>query len=119
GSTVVIIPPHGDMKDYLDSLHMLGNYPIAALAPGHGELILDPRSEIRGVIAHRLQRQAKVIEVMERRRDGTLLTLTPMVDDDVDASRHPMARYSLWAPLLKLEREGRVVQRGDEWHWRG
>jgi glyoxylase-like metal-dependent hydrolase (beta-lactamase superfamily II) len=119
GSTVVIIPPHGDMKDYLASLTMLNHYPITALAPGHGQLILDPQHEIRGVIAHRLQREAKVIEVMERLRDGTLDSLTPPVYDDVDPARHGIARYSLWAHLLKLEKEGRVAQRGDEWFWLG
>ncbi|WP_369809147.1 MBL fold metallo-hydrolase [Oceanicoccus sp. KOV_DT_Chl] len=34
GSTVVIIPPHGDMKDYISSLQLLLDYPLTALGPG-------------------------------------------------------------------------------------
>ena len=36
GSTVIIIPPDGSMRLYLDSLRRLRELPLAALAPGHG-----------------------------------------------------------------------------------
>src|SRR5262245_25338435 len=36
GSTVVIAPPDGDMKAYLESLARLQREPVARLAPGHG-----------------------------------------------------------------------------------
>lgn len=119
GVTVVIIPPHGDMKDYLDSLRMLHAYPLAAIAPGHGSLMFDPRREIDAVIRHRLMREAKVVRELVERGQGTLATLTPSVYDDVDASRHPIARYSLWAHLLKLQRDGRVREQGGVWCWIG
>lgn len=119
GSTVVITPPNGDMKDYLDSLNMLLNYPITALAPAHGQLILDPIAEINGLVAHRLAREAKVIEVLRRQRHGSLDDLTPLVYDDVNPGLHPIARYSLWAHLLKLQKDG--LARGDhgDWTWLG
>lgn len=119
GSTVVIVPPHGDMKDYLDSLVMLRGYGIEAIAPGHGQLIFEPEREIAAVIAHRMQREARVVAVMQQRGSGTLPELVPPIYDDVDPVRHGMARYSLWAHLLKLARDGRVEQRGEQWHWLG
>jgi glyoxylase-like metal-dependent hydrolase (beta-lactamase superfamily II) len=115
GVTVVIVPPHGDMKDYLDSLQLLHSYPLAAIAPGHGSLMFDPHREIDAVIRHRLMREAKVVRVLGERGQGTLDTLTPPVYDDVDASRHPIARYSLWAHLLKLQRDGRVRELDGVW----
>lgn len=119
GTTVVIIPPHGDMKDYVDSLQMLLSYPIAAIAPGHGQLLLDPAREIQAVTRHRLMREAKVARVLSELRQGTLESLTPPVYDDVDPARHNIARYSLWAHLLKLQRDGKVQERADGWHWLG
>ena len=117
GWTVVIIPPHGDMKDYLDSLQLLLNYPLAAIAPGHGHLIFEPVNEVNAVMRHRLMREAKVVRVLSQTRQGTLESLTPSVYDDVDAARHRIARYSLHAHLLKLQRDGKVQERADGWHW--
>lgn len=119
GVTVVIIPPHGDMKDYLDSLHMLRDYPIDAIAPGHGEVILDPQREINSVSRHRQMRESKVLRVLADCKSGTLDTLTPPVYDDVDPARHKIARYSLWAHLEKLKRDGLVDEVGGTWHWLG
>ncbi len=118
GSTVVIIPPHGDMYDYMQSLQLLLDYPLRALGPGHGHIIDSPVEEIKGIIQHRLQRESKVINVLSTMHQGALENLTPLVYDDVDTRLHPVARYSLWAHLLKLEREGRVVAEGDNWIFR-
>ena len=117
GSTVVIIPPHGDMKDYIESLELLLPYPIKALAPGHGTIINQPMDEIRGIIDHRLGREAKVVGVITQQREGSLDTLTPLVYDDVDASLHPIARYSLHAHLIKLQKEQKVIAEGNVWRW--
>lgn len=107
GSTVVIIPPAGDMKAYLESLHKLLALPLRGLAPGHGELILDPADEIRRLIRHRLWREEKLLQVLAR-QGGTLEVLVPVVYDDVSPSLHPIAQFSLHAHLLKLQQEQRV-----------
>ena len=116
GSTVVIIPPHGDMKDYIASLQLLLEYPLRALGPGHGLIIDDPVNEIEGLIAHRLGREAKVLETLCSVGHGSLDALTPLVYDDVDSRLHPIARCSLLAHLIKLEKEGRALR--DEEIWR-
>ena len=53
GSTVVILPPDGSMRLYLQSLGRLRTLPLTALLPGHGAAILDPLAEIDRVSAHR------------------------------------------------------------------
>jgi len=115
GSTVVIIPPHGDMKDYIDSLSLLLDYPIAAIAPGHGYLMENPEQEIRGLIEHRLGREDKVVACLQRCGKIHLDELVPLVYDDVDSSLHPIAAYSLLAHLIKLEKEQRAQQQQQDY----
>lgn len=114
GSTVVIIPPAGDMKAYLESLRKLLRYPIRAFAPGHGELIADPAAEVERLLQHRLWREDKLLAVLQRQR-GNLETLVVSVYDDVDAGMHWLAQLSLHAHLLKLEQEGRACCVQGEW----
>lgn len=115
GSTVVIIPPHGDMKDYIDSLRLLLDYPLTAIGPGHGHIILNPHDEVKGLIAHRLRREAKVIEKLGLSGPVSTEQLTPLVYDDVDSSLHTIASYSLMSHLIKLQKEHRAELSGDIW----
>lgn len=117
GTTVVVIPPSGDMSEYIASLRLLANYPIEAIAPAHGHLIFQPQRELERLIRHRLFREAKVVSAMQRMRRGSLDDITPPVYDDVKPQLHPIARYSLWAHLIKLQRDGRVAESDGEWRW--
>lgn len=115
GSTVVIIPPSGDMKAYLESLRKLLPYPVRYLAPGHGTTIETPKAEIEHLIEHRLKRERKVTAAMARLRRTTMDELTPVVYDDVSPAMHPIAQLSLLAHLLKLQKEGLVRHENDHW----
>ena len=117
GSTVVITPPNGSMKAYIESLQLLLNYPIDALAPAHGQIILEPDVEIKKLIKHRLQRESKVASALRDLQRGSLDALTPIVYNDVHVLLHPIARHSLLAHLLKLQQEVKAIERNDEWHW--
>lgn len=119
GSTVVIVPPNGDMQDYLNSLNLLLDYPIAAFAPAHGQLILQPQAEIKMLIKHRLLRESRAIGALQRVQHGTLDDITPLAYADVNPELHRIARYSLWAHLLKLQKEGRVAEADGDWRWVG
>ena len=50
GSTVVIPPPDGNMKDYIDSLKKLKRYEMKSIAPGHGEIISHPYAAAEWII---------------------------------------------------------------------
>lgn len=116
GSTVVIIPPAGVMKDYIESLQKMKNYPLQSLGPGHGELMSEPLEIVEGIIQHRLRREQKVVDKLTVHGAVTLEALTTTVYDDVDESMHFMASLSLWAHLIKLEDEGHALQ--EDKHWR-
>ena len=119
GSTVVIIPPHGDMSDYLASLRLLKDYPLRWLGPGHGELMEHPIEVVDWLLDHRLGRERKVVAALEQ-ASGDLDGLLPRVYDDVDPGLHFMARLSLHAHLIKLRRDGRAEEdEGKVWRLLG
>jgi glyoxylase-like metal-dependent hydrolase (beta-lactamase superfamily II) len=118
GTTVVIIPPEGSMRDYLASLRRLQAMPVSALAPGHGTVIDDAQAEIARVVAHRLQRESKLVAALSARGAATLDELLPEVYADVPVSLHEWARYSLHAHAIKLVEDGRAEVTGQVYRWR-
>jgi glyoxylase-like metal-dependent hydrolase (beta-lactamase superfamily II) len=109
GSTVVIWPPDGNMRAYLESLRRLLQLDIKILAPGHGHLIEQPYAELDRLIRHRLRREDKVRQAVLRTAAGvTIETLLPSAYDDVPSVLHQMAARSLQAHLDKLADDGEI-----------
>jgi glyoxylase-like metal-dependent hydrolase (beta-lactamase superfamily II) len=115
GSTVVISPPNGSMRDYLRSLEKLLSLELAAFAPGHGHLIRTPHDEVRKIIAHRLKREEKVVNALTRKSPGNLDELVAFAYDDVPERLYPPAKRSLHAHLIKLVEDGRAREVSDRW----
>jgi glyoxylase-like metal-dependent hydrolase (beta-lactamase superfamily II)/8-oxo-dGTP pyrophosphatase MutT (NUDIX family) len=114
-STVVINPPDGDMAAYLDALRALGTLELDWLAPGHGFLMAQPQRVLQALIAHRLRREAKVVDALRALGEADADALLARVYDDVPARLHGVALRSLRAHLLKLERDGRARERDQRW----
>lgn len=119
GSTVVILPPDGSMRLYLESLRQLLTQPIDALAPGHGAVIPEAKADIERVIAHRLKREHKLVTALRLRGAATLDDVLAEVYDDTPVHLHKLAKFSLLAHAIKLDEDGRVARRGDTWTWLG
>ncbi|SFR63391.1 Glyoxylase, beta-lactamase superfamily II [Marinobacter daqiaonensis] len=115
GSTVVINPPDGDMKDYLESLDRLLLEDIRWIAPAHGFLIGKVQSVIDWLTTHRLTRERKIANSLREHGPGTLEELVKHAYDDVPASIHGLAKRSLLAHLIKLRKEDRARESDDVW----
>jgi glyoxylase-like metal-dependent hydrolase (beta-lactamase superfamily II) len=115
GSTVVIDPPDGNMKHYLQSLAKVKSLRPVALAPGHGELIHDPDRAIDWIIDHRLEREAKVVVALRGNPGVTAMELVPHVYKDVDKKLYGWAERSLLAHLLKLEDDDAAIRDNGLW----
>ena len=115
GSTVVISPPDGDMVVYLASLQRLLGFEQSAFAPGHGHVIERTHDEVRRLIAHRMKREQKVVDAFAAKNPATIDELVPLAYDDVPPQVHPVARRSLHAHLLKLERGKRAAEENGSW----
>ncbi|MEJ2603174.1 MAG: MBL fold metallo-hydrolase [Gammaproteobacteria bacterium] len=116
GSTVVIAPPDGNMADYLRSLALLKRYALERIAPGHGEMLESPAAVVDWIIEHRNEREAKVLERLERVGPCEMDILLAEVYDEVDPRLLPLAKYSLRAHLDKLLEEDRAIL--EDGHWR-
>src|SRR5205085_10011285 len=97
GSTVVISPPDGDMRLYLESLERVRRMNVAAIAPAHGPLLTDPDAVVSGYIAHRVQREQRVADALAARGTADIPSLVRDVYTDVPQDRYPIAQFSLWA----------------------
>ena len=64
-STTVIAPPDGSMADYMNSLRQLLTLDHAIYWPGHGGPVRDPQRYLRGLIAHRRQRERMILEAVK------------------------------------------------------
>src|SRR5438874_3592788 len=69
--TVVIIPPEGEMEEYVNSLKRLQTVPLREMVPAHGPTITDPQAKLVEYITHRMQREQQVMVALEGLPRGT------------------------------------------------
>jgi len=112
--SVVIDPPDGDMRAYLGSLERCAALEPETLFPAHGSPSGAAVRRIRALIAHRLEREAKVVASLDV-GPRPLEDLVPRVYDDTPRELWGWAERSLLAHLEKLEREGRAERAGEGW----
>jgi glyoxylase-like metal-dependent hydrolase (beta-lactamase superfamily II) len=107
--TTIYIPPNlqGDLMAYLTSLERVLALQPARLLPAHGPVIDDPERVLRGYIEHRGEREAQIIALL-RGGERTPEAMVEHLYRGLKESLVPMARESVLAHLLKLEREGRA-----------
>jgi glyoxylase-like metal-dependent hydrolase (beta-lactamase superfamily II) len=118
--SVFIYPDPGALSGYLDGLRRLRSRSLALLGPGHGPVVDDPAAKLDEYIAHRLDRERRVLEALA---DGARTTdeLLDRVWDDAPAALRPAAAVTLAAHLDKLAEERRLpegVERPAGWEER-
>ena len=107
-STTVVAPPDGDMADYMDSLDVVIAREFSALWPTHGAPVMDPAPFLLAYRAHRLAREAQVLERLAA-GDRRIAEMIPTLYAAVGQRLWPAASLSVLAHLSKLVREGRVT----------
>jgi ribonuclease/clavin/mitogillin len=111
--SVLIDPPEGNMRDYLNSLERLRSLPhLTVLFGAHGPAIGSPRAKIEEYIAHRLEREAKILAAV---REGARMPaeIVERVYTDVHPKAHVMAERAVLAHLEKLEADNLIAKRDD------
>jgi glyoxylase-like metal-dependent hydrolase (beta-lactamase superfamily II) len=107
-STTVVAPPDGDMADYMDSLDRVIARGFSTLWPTHGAPVTEPGPFLAAYRAHRMAREAQIMERLAA-GDRRISDMVPSLYAAVDSRLWPAASLSVWAHLIALVRQGRVV----------
>ena len=113
-STSVVIPPDGDMGDYMDSLDRLQKREDRIYYAAHGAPIEKPRQLVRGMIGHRRQRENQILRLLGE-EPRSIETMVGLMYKGLDPRLVGAAGMSVQAHLLDLERRGTVRHSGDIW----
>ena len=113
-STILIDPPDGHMRTYVQSLHRLLQQPMGTLYPAHGPAHRDGHALIREFIAHRAERESQALDVLSI-EPQPVDALVAQVYTDVPREAWPLAARSLLAELIKLQEDGRCMETPVGW----
>jgi glyoxylase-like metal-dependent hydrolase (beta-lactamase superfamily II) len=116
--SVFIAPDPGSLRGYLAGLERLREEGFAVLLPGHGAPVTDVDGRLAGYVAHRLDRERRLVAALDAGARSVEALLDAAWDDVPQQLRLP-ATVTLVAHLDKLQEEGRLpdgVQR-PEWAW--
>ena len=106
--SVLIDPPQGNMRDYLDSLERMRSLPnLTVLFGGHGPAIATPYQKIDEYISHRLEREKNILNAV---LDGITdpKEIVARVYTDVSPKAYGIAERAVIAHLEKLRDDGAV-----------
>ena len=117
-STSVVTPPDGDMAQYLDSLRRLLDRDDALYYPTHGPAVTEPQRLVRGLIAHRRQREGQILKLLTAGA-RPVPAMVAVMYANVAPVLHPAAGRSVLAHLIDMEARGLVARDGETWRLAG
>ncbi|MGB3739363.1 MAG: MBL fold metallo-hydrolase [Pontixanthobacter sp.] len=113
-STSVVVPPDGDMGDYMRSLDRLQGRDDRVYYAAHGKPIDNPRQLVRGMIGHRRQRERQILRLLGE-ESRSIENLVPLMYKGLDPRLTGAAGMSVKAHLIDLERRAAVTHSEDIW----
>jgi glyoxylase-like metal-dependent hydrolase (beta-lactamase superfamily II) len=115
-SSVFVAPDPGALRGYLAALERLRAMGLELLCTGHGPAVEDPAALIDGYLAHRADRERRLVAALD---DG-LRGVDELLDrawSDAPASLRLAATATLMAHLDKLNEEGRLPDGVERPQW--
>jgi glyoxylase-like metal-dependent hydrolase (beta-lactamase superfamily II) len=113
-STTVVVPPDGEMAEYMASLDKLRRRQDRVYYPAHGPAVTNPQQYVRGLMGHRMQREKQILRLVgEKARD--IPDIVANAYPGLDPRLVHAAGGSVLAHLLDLEKRGLVVQSEQQW----
>ena len=107
-STSIVAPPDGAMVDYMASLRRLMARGDRLLLPAHGAGIADPLPFLKGLEAHRLGREAALLEGLSA-GEASIAEMVATIYAAVDRRLHGAAALSLLAHAEDLVARGVIA----------
>ncbi len=106
---VLITPPDGDMRAYMQTLARLSHEFAEArtIFGGHGEPVREPAAKLREYLEHRRSRERQILGALNA-GPKTVADLVESIYAQTDRALWPAASQQVLAYLDALEREGRI-----------
>ncbi len=98
----------GRLSEYLDGLRRLRAMDLERICPGHGDEVTDPAAKLDSYLAHRAERERKLVAAL----DAGITDEDGLLDaawDDAPANVRQFAAITLRAHMEKLRSDGRDV----------
>jgi glyoxylase-like metal-dependent hydrolase (beta-lactamase superfamily II) len=113
-STTVVVPPDGDMAEYMRSLDKLRGRDDRIYYPAHGAPVTKPQQYVRSLIGHRMQRERQILQLVGE-QPRPIPDIVANAYPGLDPRLVPAAGGSVLAHLVDLERRGLVKREGELW----
>jgi glyoxylase-like metal-dependent hydrolase (beta-lactamase superfamily II) len=107
--SVFVAPYPGALRAYMDGIERLGRRELEVLCPGHGPLVSDPTAKLNEYLAHRREREERLVAALAAGKRG-VDELLDEVWADAPTELRFAAAVTLAAHLDKLEEEGRLPE---------
>jgi glyoxylase-like metal-dependent hydrolase (beta-lactamase superfamily II)/8-oxo-dGTP pyrophosphatase MutT (NUDIX family) len=117
-TSIVIVPPEGDLAVYVASLQRLKEYPARLLLPAHGSASARPGFVLDEALTHRARREEQLAAALGR-EPRRVADLVAELYRGVPANLLRLAELQTLAGLYKLRNEGRAEPAGDGWRAAG
>jgi glyoxylase-like metal-dependent hydrolase (beta-lactamase superfamily II)/8-oxo-dGTP pyrophosphatase MutT (NUDIX family) len=113
--SVLIDPPEGNMRTYLNSLERMRALPnVSVIFGGHGPAIANPYTKVDEYISHRLEREQNILSAVKAGA-ATPAQIVATVYTDVSPKAYAMAERAVLAHLEKLEEDRLVTRDAEFW----
>ncbi|MGF7051803.1 glyoxylase-like metal-dependent hydrolase (beta-lactamase superfamily II) [Bosea sp. OAE752] len=107
-STSIVAPPDGSMSAYMASIEKLRGMDHRLYRPGHGGPVTEPQRFLRGLVQHRRQREAAILNRIGA-GDETIAAMVPVIYQGLAPVLHGAAALSVLAQIEDLVARGLVA----------
>lgn len=106
----------GDMAQYIATLQRLRKMRLSKIAPGHGDVIEEPRARSDEYLQHRLAREKQILAILKQ-GPAKIREIVATLYPDTPEPLLDVAAQQVHAHLLKLRAEGKVAGTSAKSSW--
>jgi glyoxylase-like metal-dependent hydrolase (beta-lactamase superfamily II) len=106
----------GDMAQYMATLDRLRKMRLSKIAPGHGDVIDEPKARIEEYLAHRKAREKQILAIVKK-GPAKIRDIVATLYPDTPEPLLDVAGKQVHAHLLKLRAEGKVSGQSAKSAW--
>jgi len=119
GGTYSVVNPArgGDMAVYVEQLTRLRKLRLRSIAPGHGDVIEEPKVVLDDYLKHRQTRERQILKALGK-DELRIPEIVERVYPDTPKELHEAAGWQVHAHLLKLRADEKVAGRDVKSRWK-